>query len=277
MASPTLQPAANVVIELVAVDVPSRTERERVVIPGLNWSVREREFWVVGGLPGSGKSDLLAMLAALTRPLAGQCRVLGQTDAEREAGGGVGRRPRTGLVFDHGGQPFNQLTVWENVALPLYYHSAWEETRLEQFVADWLKATELWRWRERLPSALPPAWRQRMALVRALVLQPEILLLDNPLSVLDPSHTRWWMEFLGQLPEGHGLLENRPMTLVATTDDFRPWRHPGCQFAVLQDLRLRLIGDRGAVCHQSDPLLRQLLAVEAVGEGPENLDLEPSA
>jgi len=65
MASPTLQPAANVVIELVAVDVPSRTERERVVIPGLNWSVREREFWVVGGLPGSGKSDLLAMLAAL--------------------------------------------------------------------------------------------------------------------------------------------------------------------------------------------------------------------
>ena len=87
----------------------------------------------------------------------------------------------------------------------------------------------------------------------------------------------WKSRGLGQLPEGHGLLENRPMTLVATTDDFRPWRHPGCQFAVLQDLRLRLIGDRGAVCHQSDPLLRQLLAVEAVGEGPENLDLEPSA
>ena len=266
MNASTSQASRRVVIELIATDVPSRLNRERVAIPGLNWTVLEHEFWVVGGLPGTGKSDLLAMIAGMTLPLGGVCRVLGEALAGSDAPEDLPRRLRVGMVFEQGGRPFNQLTVWENVALPLYYHRSWEESRIEQFVMDWLKAMEMWEWRGRLPLALTPPWRQRMALARALVLQPELLLLDNSLTVLDPSHTRWWMEFLGQLSEGHALLENRPMTLVATTDDFRPWRHPACQFAVLQDQQLRPLGNRDAVCRQDEPLLRELLALEAIDE-----------
>lgn len=258
----TPQPEGSV-IELRAAAVPLRANRDQVAIPGLNWTVRSGEFWVVGGLQGAGKSDLLALLAGLTSPLGGTCRVLGQTLGEADGPAALAQRLRVGIVFDHGGRPFHQLTVWENIALPLRYHRAWEPPRLEAHLEAWLDELELTPWQDRLPSALAPQWRQRMALARVLVLQPELLLLDNPLAVLDPAHTRWWIDLLGRLVAGHPLLDHRPLTLVATTDDFRPWRNPACQFAVLQDHQLRPLGDRSTIGRPEEPLLRDLLAAEA--------------
>ena len=86
-------------------------------------------------------------------------------------------------------------------------------------------------------------WRRRAALARALAMRPEILFLEDPLRGLDWRHTAWWIDFLQRLWRGHDLMRGRPLTIVASTDEFRPWRQAGAQFAILREQRFEVAGD----------------------------------
>ena len=85
------------------------------------------------------------------------------------------------------------------------------------------------------PANVAANWRQRAALARALILKPELLLLDNPLAGLGTRHRQWWLRFLDQLWRGHEWFGGRPMTLVVTTDDLRPWQIAQRKFALLHE------------------------------------------
>jgi ABC-type transporter Mla maintaining outer membrane lipid asymmetry ATPase subunit MlaF len=102
-------------------------------------------------------------------------------------------------------------------------------------------------------------WQQRAGLARALALKPEVLLLDNALTGLDPRDAFWWLQFLDRLSRGEALPDQKPMTLVATADDLRPWRDRARQFALLKDRRLVVLGDQKRLAEHPEPLLRDLL------------------
>ena len=97
------------------------------------------------------------------------------------------------------------------------------------------------------------------------MLQPEVLLVDNPLGGLDSRHAAWWLNFLEQLCAGHSLHDGQPMTVIVTTDDL-PRMVSGlrkrCRFAVLSAGKLRVIGDRAELLASRDPEVRELLAGE---------------
>ena len=173
-------------------------------------------------------------------------------------------RLRLGMVFD-GGHLFHHLSVAENIALPLRYHRSAGAQDLRQRVEAMLEATELSHWANSRPGALGRNWQKRVGLARALVLEPEVLVLDNPLGGLDLRHTLWWLNFLGQLSAGGGFNQGRPMTLVATAEDLRPWRLRATRFAVLQDRRLVTVGERSTLDAHNDPLVKELLANEFSG------------
>ena len=82
------------------------------------WTVAAGDYWVVGGLPGTGKSDLLATAAGLQRPLRGTHLLFGEDLARLDEPALIQKRLRVGLVFENGGRLFNRLTVAENLALP---------------------------------------------------------------------------------------------------------------------------------------------------------------
>ena len=128
-----------------------------------------------------------------------------------------------GFVFE-GGQLFNQLTIRENVALPLQYHRDLPSAAAAQEVQALLELMELTPLADIDAVEHRANWRQRAALARALILKPEMLLLDNPLGRLGARHLQWWLRFLDQLWRGHEWCGGKPMTLVATTDDLRPWQ-----------------------------------------------------
>ncbi len=232
-----------------------------VTVEGINWRVMAGDFWVVAGLPGSGKSDLLATAAGLQRPERGQHRMFGAETAELDEVELLRRRLKVGMVFEHGGRLFSHLTLAQNIALPLCYHQNRTEEGAGELVATMLGLIGLAAAADTLPGRLNRNARQRAALARALVLRPEILLLDNPLRGLDPRECRWWLDMLDRLAAGHPQLGGPPVTLVVATDNLRPWLDHGRQFGFLNQRGWTPLGDRAQVIGCEDPLVRDLLPI----------------
>lgn len=246
-------------IAMNRVTVGSMRDPGRVVVEEVNWSVASGDFWVVGGLQGSGKSDFLSLTAGLIAPVEGVYRFFGEPmpifEEER-----LSVRLRLGLVFD-GGRLLNHLTISENVSLPLRYHRNLSRADAEAVTRRMLELTELTPWADSTPGAVGRNWQKRAGLARALMFKPEVLLLDNPLDGLDLRHRAWWLRFLDRLSQGHEWLEGRAMTLVAATDDLRPWRNRARQFAVLADRRLFVFGGWAELEAAPDREVQDLLAV----------------
>lgn len=245
-------------IEMRAVCATAMSDPDRVVVEDVNWSVWPGDYWVVAGLHGAGKSDFLMLTAGLLAPAGGSYNFCGEGMPIFEDSRLV-TRLRLGLVFD-GGRLLNHLTIAQNIALPLCYHRNFSEAETAEQVAALLKLTGLEVWADRMPGVVSRNWQKRAALARALMLKPDVLLLDNPLGGLDARHTNWWLQFLDQLSAGHEFFDNKPVTLVATTDHFRPWQAHAHQFALIKDRRFVVIGGRAELARCADADVREFLA-----------------
>jgi phospholipid/cholesterol/gamma-HCH transport system ATP-binding protein len=234
----------------------------RVILEHVHWRVEAGQYWVVGGMPASGKSDFLATAASLMRPLAGTVRLSGADLSRLHEDQRLAIQVRTGMVFGDGGRLFTNLTVAENLALPLCYHQNYAPTGAEERVQTVLKLMELESVADAAPANLNRSLRQRVALARALVLAPELLFLDNPLASVDPFETRWWIKFLRQLQEKHPILQGRSATIVVGTDNLRPWREDSLQFAFIHEGRFQVIGNRKALLEPGNLALRPLLPAD---------------
>ena len=253
------EPGNTSVIEMREVSVGAMRDIGFIVLEDVNWSVARGEFWVVAGPEHSGKSDFLMLAAGLMAPVKGECKLL---DTETRAFGEaqLADRLHVGFVFA-GGQLFNQLTVRENVMLPLQYHHNLTPAAAAQDAQALLELLELTPLADITPPHVGDNWRQRVALARALILKPKVLLLDNPLAGLGARHLHWWLRFLDRLSHGHDWCGGQPMTIVATTDDLRPWRNPDRKFALLRDKKFVPLGSWNEVELANDPVVKELMAV----------------
>jgi ABC-type transporter Mla maintaining outer membrane lipid asymmetry ATPase subunit MlaF len=198
------------------------------------------------------------LLGGLMPPLAGDYWFMGETmpifDDARLA-----IRLKLGLVFETG-QLFNQLTVRENIGLPLRYHANLPAVEAEEKVQILIDELELGDWTEQTPGAIGRSIQKRVGLGRALILRPELLLLDNPLGGLDPQQIQWWLDFLRKLNAGHPLLDHRPLTVIASASDLRPWRACARQCAVLRGRSLQTVENwRGGGDAVPIDLVRELM------------------
>jgi ABC-type transporter Mla maintaining outer membrane lipid asymmetry ATPase subunit MlaF len=246
------------IIEMRDATVAAMRDDSLTMVESVNWSVLPGQFWVIGGQQRSGKSDLLMLAGGLMAPGAGDCRLFG-CDTFSLGEDQLAQRLRAGFVFQ-GGRLFERMTVAENVALPLRYHKNLSLADTAAVVEQVLELLELAPFADVTPANLATNWRSRVALARSLILKPELLLLDNPFSGLAVRHRQWLLRFLDQLWRGHVWLEGRPMTLVVTTDDLRPWQAPGRQFALLHEKTFVPLGSGQDLVNHRHPALRELLA-----------------
>ncbi len=252
-AAPTNSPA----MLMQEVQVGSLRPAGPPVLSGVNWSVASGEFWVVAGLAQTGKTDLLMLAGGLVPPLTGSYRLFGR-DLRELGEAGLAERLQVAFVPDHG-QMFSQLTIAENIALPLRYQRNLDAEEAVREILGLLEMLELLPFAGAWPASLSRDWLKRAALARALVLRPRVLLCDHPLGGLGIRHRRWWLQFLDQLWHGHEYFGGTPMTVVVTTAELAPWQHAGRRFALLRDGQFLPLGAWSEVIQSADPTLGELL------------------
>ena len=245
-------------LEMTDVTVSTLRDPSIELLRDVQWTVEAGDYWVVAGLHRSGKSDLMAVAAGLMRPRRGTVRIFGRellSGFEHER---VDSRRPVGLVFD-GGQLLHHLTLAENIALPLEYHEVGNDVERGVRLQSLIEFTGLESSMARHPAQVSRNAQQRIGLARALALMPRLLLLDNPLTGLDPRDATWWLDSLDALARGHALLDGSPLTLVVTGDDFRPWQNRAKQFALLNGPAFLALGGREELRAHPEPLLKVLL------------------
>jgi osmoprotectant transport system ATP-binding protein len=193
-----------------------------VDVPGLR--VEPQTTLALIGPSGCGKSTLLRLVIGLLRPDRGTVQIGGipMEPATRRA-----LRLRMGYVIQEGGL-FPHLTAEANVAI-VARDQGWPRTRIESRVAELAELTSLTRpMLLRYPAELSGGQRQRVALMRALMLDPEVLLLDEPLAALDP------MIRSGLQDELKHLFEKLQKTVLFVTHDIAEAAHVGGEIALMR-------------------------------------------
>jgi phospholipid/cholesterol/gamma-HCH transport system ATP-binding protein len=155
------------------------------VLAGINLEIPDGSISVVIGRSGAGKSCLLKLLIGLLHPEAGEIGVNGIDVCSLRGRALNDVRSRFGMLFQ-GGALFDSLSVYDNVAFPLREKTRLGERTIQQKVHERLAQVGLSGIDEKFPSELSGGMRKRVALARALVSEPEILLFDEPTTGLDP-------------------------------------------------------------------------------------------
>ncbi len=196
--------AASVDTVLQVEDIVTRFGLD-TVHDGVSFAVQRGEVVALIGGSGTGKSVLLKEMIGLLRPTAGRARLFG-TDlwsADDDALNAL--RRRFGMLFQDGAL-FSSLTVAENVAVPFHEHTDLPEDLIAALVGFKLSLVGLApEVGSKSPSQLSGGMRKRVALARALALEPEILFLDEPTSGLDPIGAREFDRLVRALSDSLGL------------------------------------------------------------------------
>lgn len=158
-----------------------RSFGKQPVLKGIDLAVRAGEIFVLMGPSGSGKSVLLRHVIGLEVPDAGEILVGGESIQAT----GVMDRFRMAMVFQSGAL-LNSLTVGENVGLYLSEHQLRPPEEIARVVAEKLEVVGLKGTEEKFPSELSGGMKKRVAMARALVIEPQLILYDEPTSELDP-------------------------------------------------------------------------------------------
>lgn len=215
----------------------------------LDLSIETGQIVGLLGGSGSGKTTLLREILGLMRPTAGRVRLFGVDLADPDAHRQRAVRRRLGMLFQHGAL-FSALSVFDNIAFPLRELRALDEDWIRRLVYLKLDRVGLAQAHARLmPAELSGGMVKRVALARALALEPELLLLDEPTAGLDPDRSQNFVELIGELQRELGL------TVLMVTHDLKTLAGLASHVAVLAEGRIIAFGATETVMKVDHPFV----------------------
>jgi len=220
---------------------------KQIIHAGIDLAVRHGEVFTLVGGSGAGKTTLLRHMLGLEIPLRGTVRVFGQAPSQGNFDAWRALRRRWGVLFQ-GGALYSALDVFDNIALPLRELGTVDEDLVRELVYRKLDQTGLTHEdADKKPAQLSGGMVKRVALARALILEPELLYLDEPTAGLDPARSK---SFVSLIDELHTALS---LTVVMVTHDLETLVELSDRVGVLVSGHLVAVGSLEEIQHLEDP------------------------
>lgn len=208
---------------------------EEPILAGADLSVQPGEFVIVTGESGQGKSTLLRLLAGLERPWGdplGKVLLFGEDLWEVEIARLRQLRRQAGYVFQNSALISN-MTVEQNIAVPLRYHTDMTEDQITDKCRFWVDRLLLSGHENKRPALLSLGMQRRAAVARAMVLEPRLLFMDEPLAGLDARNVETMLSLIAN------LRALQDVAIVMVSHDLQPARLLGGKISLLLDGKLR--------------------------------------
>jgi phospholipid/cholesterol/gamma-HCH transport system ATP-binding protein len=218
------------------------------VLKGVDLEVKPGEIFVIMGPSGSGKSVLLRLIIGLDQPDAGEILVNGESVHDTE----VADKYRMAMVFQSGAL-LNSLTVGENIGLYLSEHGLKPPAEISRIVAEKLEVVGLKGTEQKLPSELSGGMRKRAAIARALVIEPQLILYDEPTSELDPLSAIVIGEEIFKLNRRIGV------TSLVVSHDRDLAFGIAHRIAVIHEGQIVALGTPDEIKHSDHPVIREFI------------------
>ena len=250
MPTPTPEKSADTALVRI-VGVEKKLGRQKV-LKGVNLDIREGERMVIIGRSGGGKSVLLKHIIGLMQPDAGEVWFRDKDLAQLNEEQLVPLRKETGMLFQNGAL-FDSLSVGENVAFPLREKGGLSEKEIQSEVERALKIVDLPNQGHKWPSELSGGMRKRVALARAAIAKPALMLYDEPTSGLDPVVSDSINKLMIRLGD------ELKMTSVIVTHDMVSAREVGDRIAMLYEGRIYCVDEPKVVLESQDPVVKRFV------------------
>jgi phospholipid/cholesterol/gamma-HCH transport system ATP-binding protein len=244
------------------------------ILRGLNMGLPEGMVSMILGPSGTGKSVCIKHMVGLLYPDQGDILVHGQSVPNMPDDDLFEMRKKFGLLFQDGAL-FGSMNLFDNTAFPLRQHTEKGEDEIEDIVMRRLNEVGLGSARDKMPNELSGGMRKRAGFARALVLEPDIVLFDEPDSGLDPVRTALLGELIleihrDMMDEAKAKQKERLPTFCVITHDIMSARRVADYINVLWKGRIVEAGPAEDMLNSENPFIRQFLSGES--QGPLTMD-----
>jgi phospholipid/cholesterol/gamma-HCH transport system ATP-binding protein len=239
------------------IDVVKRFGRN-TVLDGLSLGVPDGMITMILGPSGTGKSVCIKHIVGLLYPDEGDVLVHGDSVPDMTDDSLFAMRKKFGVLFQDGAL-FGSMNLYDNVAFPLRQHTEKGEDEIREIVTRRLREVGLGGAEDKMPNELSGGMRKRAGFARALVLDPEIVLFDEPDSGLDPVRTALLCDLIREVHEENGG------TYIVITHDIASARRTPDYMAILWRGKIVEAGLRKELFESENPFVRQFLSGESAG------------
>ena len=222
------------------------------VLRGITLVVRQGEALVILGGSGTGKTVILKHIVGLLQPDNGRIYIEGSEVTDYSENQFLAIRKKVGFLFQ-GGALFDSMSVFENVAFPLMEHTQFTDSEIRDKVLDTLKLMGLEGTDWMMPEKLSGGMKKRVALARAIILEPKALLYDEPTTGLDPITTRWVSTLM------RNIHEKLKITSVIVTHNIQSALAVADRIAFLYRGRIKFVGTPGEIRSCGDHIVQEFL------------------